>query len=55
MKVELYIRINELDDDGSRKPYNIYNNFTFNAKTNIEDYNLFINLLTDAIRLSKRE
>lgn len=49
MKVEIYVRINELNKDGCRKSYDIYNDFVLNLKTEIEDYDLVVRDICDAI------
>lgn len=49
MKVDIYIRINETEDNGNIKPFNIYNEFTFNQKIDVEDFELLIKDICDAI------
>ena len=50
MKVDIYIRVDGIEDNGTQRPYNIYNKFQLNLKTDIRDFNLLINEITDAIR-----
>ena len=50
MKVDIYIRVDGIEDNGTQRPYNIYNKFQLNLKTDIRDFNLLINEITDSIR-----
>lgn len=49
MKVDIFIRISEVDENGFRNAFENYNELTIKKQTEIEDYELIIRDICDAI------
>lgn len=49
MKVDIFIRISEVDENGFRNAFENYNELTIKKQTEIEDYEIIIRDVCDAI------